>query len=158
MPSMHASTGRLFRALAAFEPAPGVLYEVPLRPDEVIELLENDAPDGWLFVRVPRGLEGLVPESFLEELEVEGEEEGEEGEEEAAAQGGEGVASSSETPTEELTTLQESDRLRQEKLDRESKRVAAVNFQPGAPPLVPVKERAVAAKPAIFGRSGDRFA
>ena len=57
MPSMHASTGRLFRALAAFEPAPGVLYEVPLRPDEVIELLENDAPDGWLFVRVPRGLE-----------------------------------------------------------------------------------------------------
>ena len=86
MPSMHASTGRLFRALAAFEPAPGVLYEVPLRPDEVIELLENDAPDGWLFVRVPRGLEGLVP------------------------------------------------------------------------PLVPVKERAVAAKPAIFGRSGDRFA
>ena len=65
MPSMHASTGRLFRALAAFEPAPGVLYEVPLRPDEVIELLENDAPDGWLFVRVPRGLEGLVPESFL---------------------------------------------------------------------------------------------
>ena len=54
MPSMHASTGRLFRALAAFEPAPGVLYEVPLRPDEVIELLENDAPDGWLFVRVPR--------------------------------------------------------------------------------------------------------
>ena len=41
---MHASTGRLFRALAAFEPAPGVLYDVPLRPDDVIELLEND---GW---------------------------------------------------------------------------------------------------------------
>ena len=30
--------------------------------------------------------------------------------------------------------------------------------QPGAPAVVPVKERAVAAKPAIFGRSGDRFA
>ena len=65
---------RRLRALQDFSPAPGSLFEIPLKLNEVVELIEDgDAPDGWLLVQSGRRLTGLVGTqglvlTFLEEM------------------------------------------------------------------------------------------
>lgn len=63
---------RCWQARADFDPAPGALYELPLQKGDMLALVSvgGQIPDGWLFVNhLSNGLQGLVPLSFVEELE-----------------------------------------------------------------------------------------
>lgn len=55
------------QALFDFEVEPGVIYELPLLTGEIVKLLEEDAPDGWVTVQKldKDGAVGLVPEIYL---------------------------------------------------------------------------------------------
>ena len=54
-------------ARGAFQPADGAIYEIEIAEGEIVELTENDSPEGWQAVSI-NGIEGLVPMSFLEIL------------------------------------------------------------------------------------------
>ena len=58
-------TLRRWKAIADFAPAPGAMWELPLkRNDEVATLPASSgrAPTGWLLVRhLTSGLQGIVP-------------------------------------------------------------------------------------------------
>ena len=89
----------LVRAIAGFQPAPGMVHEMPLALGDRVILLEQPAPDGWVYVQRtqrfyndnsnglawqhwPAGSTGLVPASFLRVVDEERSEEEEEEEEE----------------------------------------------------------------------------
>ena len=57
------------RAIAAFSPAEGSLYELELAEGEVVDLSDQEAPDGWITVKVLQDdgdIMGIVPEACLE--------------------------------------------------------------------------------------------
>ena len=55
------------QALHDFEVEPGVIYELPLVKGEIVELLDEPAPEGWLTVKKmdADGSIGLVPDIYL---------------------------------------------------------------------------------------------
>ena len=125
-----------YHALAAFSPAPGALWELELTVGETITLVDGDAPPGWLVVSRERdGMEGIVPESFLEEESEDEDGDGANDGGKEEADGDEGGApaapeAEAEAPPVDETMLERSARFRAEKLERESQRVCIVNFQP----------------------------
>ena len=55
------------QALHDFEVEPGVIYELPLKKGEIVEILDEEAPEGWITVKKmddPDAV-GLVPEIYL---------------------------------------------------------------------------------------------
>ena len=65
---------RCWQAVADFVPAPGRLYELPLTTGDQVAIVETGTqiPEGWLFVsHLSNGLQGLVPLSFMREVEGE---------------------------------------------------------------------------------------
>ena len=149
---------RRLRALQDFSPAPGSLFEIPLKLNEVVELIEDgDAPDGWLLVQSGRrltglvGTQGLVPLTFLEEIEAAPDESASDA---AATEAPGAAAPEAANDGGADDPLDQSERRRRERLERENKRIAIANFhpEPGSVFEVPMQVGETPSSPTSTGR------